>query len=223
MERPLETVYTEYQASPEVTSLVNFFSAQVDPTAIFDFFYDNIWNVNTAVGYGLDVLGRIVGVQRVLTIPTPTRFFGFDTGTNGFAPWNQAPFRNADSSPTTSNYPLSDTAFRRLIFAKAMANISGTNAPALNKILQLLFAGRGRCYVLNLGQMTMRYVFEFPPLPYEIAIITTAGVLPSPTGVGVQILIQPMPGTFLYRSSGGRGTPWGYGTFRSNTSLSTIA
>jgi hypothetical protein len=39
-------------------------------------FIQGVWDLNTASGYGLDVLGRIVGVSRVLRIAT-TEYFGF--------------------------------------------------------------------------------------------------------------------------------------------------
>ncbi len=41
----------------------------IDPTADLNAFYDLVWNVATAQGWGLDVWGRIVGVTRNLNIP----------------------------------------------------------------------------------------------------------------------------------------------------------
>jgi hypothetical protein len=39
------------------------------------------------------------------------------------------------------------------------------------------------CYVQDNQDMTMVYVFEFPLQPFEVAIVTTANVLPTPAGV----------------------------------------
>lgn len=83
----------------------------------------------------------------------------------------------------TQVYTLSDDQFRLLIMAKALANISRTSPPALNQLVSNLFAGRGRAYVLDLGNMRMLYRFEFLLQPYEIAIITQSGVIPHTSGV----------------------------------------
>ncbi len=78
---------------------------------------------------------------------------------------------------------MTDDAYRVVILAKALANVNGGAIPDLNRVLQLLFPGRGNCYVTDGLDMTMSYVFEFALTPVEIAIITTADVLQSPTGV----------------------------------------
>jgi hypothetical protein len=151
--------------------------------------YDNIWNINTANGYGLDVWGRIVGIQRVVAIQS-FKFFGFFEQTTAtvepFGPGGLGSLYNGVQS--TTNYALSDKSFRQLIIAKAMANISPGSAQSINAILRSLFPNRGNCYVVDGGNMTMQYVFTFPLTRTEYAIIATSGVLPKPTGVAATIV-----------------------------------
>ena len=106
----------------------------------------------------------------------------FNTPLDSFKPFNVAPFRNSRANQLET-YSLSDTAYRKLIMAKALANISATTIPSLNRILNKLFPNRGRCYVQDLGDMAIKYVFEFKLQAFEVAIIEVSGVMPKPAGV----------------------------------------
>lgn len=194
-------------------------NAYIDPRVNIDNFYDQVFNIYTAQGWGLDVLGNIVGVKRVLTVTNPPFNFGFADGLQDYAPFGQAPFYNG--TPQTSNFSLSDDAFRQLVLTKAFANICATTSPALNKLLSILFQGRGRCYVNDLGNMHMRYTFEFALEPYEISILQNSGAAPHPTGVLTEILIARVPGTFGFAEANS-WEPFGYGTFISPASDFTV-
>ncbi len=211
----LSTVYAEFQNSPILVRLIENMNAYIDPRVNFDNFISQVFDVYTAEGWGLDVLGNIVGVQRVVPVTGVPITFGFDDGVGDFTPFNQAPFSSGES--VTSNYALSDTAFRQLILTKAFANICATSSQALNQLITILFGDRGRCYVNDLGNMTMRYTFEFPLQPYEISIIENSGAVPHGTGVKTLALVQPMPGTFGFNGSG--GDPFNQGTFLSQRAL----
>jgi hypothetical protein len=176
------TVLQQYANSPILTQLIQNFAEYVDPTANTDQFFDLMWNIDTAQGYGLDVWGRIVGVKRVLRVSSLGLYFGFAEATVlSAAPFNQASFYNGE--PLSDNFALSDTAFRQLIFAKALSNISDGSIPAINQILLNLFPHRGNCYVIDNEDMTMVYRFEFQLTDVEAAIIVQSGVLPKPVGV----------------------------------------
>jgi hypothetical protein len=176
------TIISQYGQSPTIQALINVFNQWIDPSANIDAFFNDIWNVDTATGYGLDVWGRIVGVGRVLKINTAGSFFGFDEAGNVSAnPFNSAPFYSGQQ--INSNFILNDDGFRVLILAKALANICNGSIPAINQILLLLFPGRGNCYVVDGLNMTMQYVFTFHLTPVEAAIVGQSGILPRMTGV----------------------------------------
>jgi hypothetical protein len=182
------TIISQYANSPTLTQLIQNFDECVDQTINMSNFFDFIWNVDTAQGYGLDVWGRIVGVSRVLHIVSDTSlYFGFDEATTLSAfGFNQQPFFSG--SLLTSNFNLSDDAFRILIFAKALANISDGSVKAINQLLINLFPNRGNCYVRDNLDMTMNYVFEFVLTPVEQAILGQSNVLPKPVGVLATII-----------------------------------
>lgn len=194
------------------------YNQYIDPAADLNNFYDYVWNVQTAQGFGLDTWGEIVGVKRDLVVSQSPTYFGFKDGLNDYGPFGQAPFYAGASS---GSYQLSDAAFRVLIMVKALANISRTTSRALNQLLQNMFAGRGTCYVNDLGNMQMRYTFEFMLQPYEIAILTQSGVLPKPTGVG-NFVLQVSFATFGFSEAGSSSSPFGQGTFLNQGALSAI-
>jgi Protein of unknown function (DUF2612) len=178
------TVENQYAASPRLLSLLSSMAAAIDPTENFDDYYDNIFNWETAVGVGLDIWGRIVGVGRVLTLPANDEFLGFQEA-GSWQPFGQAPFYSGGGA--TSNFSLQDAAYRPLIQAKAAANIWNGSIPALNSILLNLFAGRGNSYCTDGLNLTMTYTFKFALQPVDLAIVSS-GVLPRPPGVSVTIV-----------------------------------
>lgn len=208
----LKTIISEYANSPTIIQLVKNMDQYLDPRADFDAFYDFVFNVDTAVGFGLDVWGRIVNIGRTLQIPATPLYFGFSEASPGSYAFNDEPFW--DGIPAeTQTYILADDAYRKLILCKAMANISAVSAPALNQLLQNLFAGRGRCYVNDMGNMEMRYTFEFTLTSYEFAIVTQSGVLPIPCGVKATVFQSPIP-LFGFSEAGPySAAPFGQGVF----------
>lgn len=211
-----ETVISQYANSKTITRMITDFAADIDQTKNFSDFFDYIMNVDTAGSYGLDVWGRIVGVNRVLAISTPGAYFGFEESQEA-AGFNQAPFYNGAN--LTTNYRLTDKAYRTLILVKALANISQCSIPVLNRMLMTLFPNRGNCYVTEgyhggpwfgfeeatdahgfnqaifyggqaIERMIMTYTFEFPLTPVELAIVRNSGVLPKPTGVKATVIIN---------------------------------
>lgn len=178
------TVISQYANSPTMLDLIDDYFQAFDPSPQIDLFYQNVWNVLTAIGYGLDVWGRIVGVSRTLQVSTG-RYLGFVTGDTSFDPFNVSSFYRGVNF--TDNFTLSDEAYRQLILAKAYANITDGAIPSLNKLLQTLFGASGKAYVTDDGGMAMSYTFDFTPTPVQYAIITQSGVLPRSTGVVLTI------------------------------------
>lgn len=194
---PDVTVISQYANSPTILRLVENMGQYLDPRANLEAFYNYVWNVDTAIGFGLDIWGAIVGVSRLLAIAnTDAEYFGFENGSSGPFDWQNfvgpsglggAPFSRGAAD--TQAYLLPDDAYRTLILTKALSNIVATTAPALNALLLMLFPGRGKVYVEDNGSMTMTFVFEFSLSPVEYAILTQSGALPHPAGVTVNVTV----------------------------------
>lgn len=180
-----DTVISQYGNSDRLNTFAGAV-ASVDPTENFDAFYDYIWNIETAQGEGLDILGRIVGVQRILHVQTTGTFLGFQEQGITVGTFGESPFY--DGSTLTSNYALSDNSFRQLIYAKALSNISDGSISSINEVLRKLFPGRGNAYCTDGEDMTMTYTFAFTLTEVEAAIIVQTGVLPKPAGVTATVV-----------------------------------
>lgn len=181
------TIISQYANSPILTQLISNFFQYIDQTANLNNFYDFIWNIDTAVGYGLDVWGRIVGVTRTLNVATG-KFLGFaEASTISADPFGQSPLFNGQ--PLTTNFSLVDNSYRTLILAKALANISNGSIPAINQLLLNLFPGRGNCFVADGRNMTLAFTFNFPLTPVEAAIVQQSGILPKSVGVSASFII----------------------------------
>lgn len=187
MQNVQDTLLAQYANSPILVGLIDAFNEWIDPTIDINNFYNYVWNVQTAQGFGLDIWGRIVGVTRQIKLTPLPNYFGFEEGSPSFSPFNVEPFYAGP--PATTVYTLSDAAFQVLIMTKALANICSFTAPAVNALLQYLFAGRGSCYVLELSPMQIEYVFNFPLTSWEAAVIQQPSLMPRPAGVGVTITV----------------------------------
>lgn len=159
-----DTIISQYANSPTLLQLLDNFWQQVNPDSDFAQFYEYVWNVETAQGFGLDILGRLVRMDRqIQNVPA-------------IWPVTIAP----------GNVSLTDEQYRRAILLKALANISDSSIPSMNKQMMLISAGRGNAFVRNLGDMHIKYVFYFAPEPYEYAIIANGNIVTRPAGVGFE-------------------------------------
>jgi len=191
-----ETILSQYQDSFTILSLIESFNDAINVELDISYFYANIWNVQTAVGYGLDVWGQIVGVSRLIQV-NDSNYFGFKeaytapTALTGPQPFGQAPFSSGKTA--TATFALTDPQYRRLILVKAAANISNLSVPSINALLRAEFGTSddtnpyGKAYVIDNGNMSFQYHLDFVPSALQIAIINNSGVFPRPAGISVTL------------------------------------
>lgn len=209
-----------------------------------DDFYNKVWNVDTAQGFGLDIWGRIVVIGRSVRINTIDRTFGYYEAWSGegapppsagpvvingmvfvlsssaptsgpddrVTPFDDAPFY--DGVQATSVVVLSDEAYRKLVLAKAFANIADCSILTLNQALNYLFDGgpTRRCYATTSNLMDLSYVFEFPLTPVEQTLAISAGVIPRPAGVKLSI-VQVIPSETFGFAEAETWQPFNQGVF----------
>jgi len=186
-----QTIISEFANSPIITQLCTNMGQYVDPTRDLDQFYDTMWNIDTAQGYGLDVWGRILGAPRTVQQSISSGpYLGFnEAGTPAIlTPFGQAPFFQGQQ--LTGNFTLPDPQYRQVLLTKALANICDGSIPAINQLLLNLFPGLGACYIAD-GPLTMTYTFKFPLTPVQLAIVQNSGILPRTSGVAIIILVAP--------------------------------
>jgi hypothetical protein len=187
-----DTTLSQYANSPILLALMQMFDDSINPINDINNFYTNVWNVDTATGYGLDMWGRRVNVSRTVTL-VGGNYFGFAEAADA-ASFNSEPFFSG--VPATLNYVLSDDAYRLLIMVKALSNISRCSVSVYNQILRQLFPGRGNAYVSDNGNMAARLSFEFALAPFEISVLKQSAAFSNPTGVKFDIMITEQSTTF---------------------------
>lgn len=186
MENINQTIISQFGSAPTLTQLIYNINGYIDPQANLAQFYSLVFNVATAVGSGLDVWGRIVNVGRTVQIAGTIAYFGFQQA--GASTFGQEAFYNG-TSPTTTNYTLSDDAYRTVIYAKGLANICDGSIPAVNQILINLFGSTyGNAYVADNGGMSETYTFGSTLSAVDRAVISQLGVLPRSCGVAANIV-----------------------------------
>lgn len=183
MDNVEQTILAQYANSPSLSMIIEGFNQAVDPSASIDLFYDSVMNPKTAVGWGLDVWGRIIGVGRVLQLTSPG-YIGFheaDDDSEVIGGFNYGIFYAGQGA--TSNFTLTDDAYRDLIFAKAAANISGGSISAINNILMTLFSDSGNIWIEETSDSVMTIYHDWTLTPVQASIIQQSGVLPRPCAV----------------------------------------
>lgn len=172
------TILSQYSASPRILALAHGFALRLDPAPDIDTFFENIFDIETARGWGLDNWGRILGVPRGVQVAT-VDWFGYYG--SGLQPWNLAPWFNPQQA--TTNFPLTDEAYRKLLMYKAAANIGSADAATINRLLKQVFPNTFD-HIVDNGNMSIRAVFNDYLQPVEIGILNTYGALNK--GAGVQ-------------------------------------
>ena len=201
-----QTIISQYANSPIICGMIERFNQCIDPRADAMEFYRDIWDIETAKGYGLDIWGRIVGIERYVFITSHVENIGFATG---FTPFNSGTWSSGEDDGR--KYRMDDETYRKIIMLKAMSNITYASAPNINRLLSIMFEKRGRAYFVKNGTMAARYVFEFFLLPAERAIIRQSDLLPRPSGVLLDFYEPEVNKTFGYIEA--NLAPFGEGAF----------
>lgn len=206
-----DTIQSQYANSPVLLELIQGYCDAVNQGALIESFKRDVWCVETANSYGLDIWGIILGINRNIRIADPgDTFFGF---TDGFTPFNDAPFYAPNAQ--FGSYKLSDEAFRFLIKIKIAVNICKATAPEINKILQFIFKDRGDVRYIITGVMKARYNFDFIMSELERKIVFDLGLLPHPCGVLIEYFEMDSSNLFGFFGTGYQ--PFNQGTFYVNS------
>ena len=185
---PYATVISQYANSPTILQLINNFDQQVNPAPLLQSFYDYIWNIETAQGFGLDILGRIIDLPRQITVPAIYPF-----------------------TIPAGAYSMTDEQYRRALYLKAMSNVSDSSGAGINRGLRLLENGRGNAFVRVIDTMKIQYTFYFALEPFEHALIISGDVAMRGAGVGFENSFTINP--YFGFSEAESWQPWGQAPF----------
>lgn len=178
--------YQKTKAQDTIAILVRQELADELPAQIRDAF-----NVQTAIGHQLDVLGKYVGLPRTIGDPAPLEYFGFvdydGTGNqNGFSDYTSGENATVIFFDYTyygqRNTALSDTAYAFMIALKIVLNSNDGTLYSIQNLLATMLPGY--VTVVDNRDMTLKYLVS-TAAPVSPTVLKP--YLPKPMGVGITI------------------------------------
>lgn len=201
------TVQSQYAASPHIRALVDAYWEALNPDADIDLIYKNMIDPDTAVGFGLDVWGRIVAIGReYLAADEENIYFGFNPNSSinsRLDTFDNAPF----FKKIDGKVRLADPDYRTYIFIKAMINIGDCSLASINRMLKLMFPN-AEIYCLHVDTMVLRLVIRSELAAADKQALLNLPWLPAGVGLEMYQIITP---TFGFNGSG--LNPFNQGTF----------
>lgn len=180
----LRSLLWQYDRASAIRSLAeakqSFYSARV--AGFWNDWYRDVFDLRTANSFGLSVWALILDLPLAFDIPASDAVpFGFDPHGGNFDN------SNFGSDVPTAN-PLTVEQRRLALRLRYFQLTTNATVSSINAFLLALFGDQGRAYVLDGGNMTAAYVFEFVPDPLLFMVITSLDLLPRPAGVKVTVL-----------------------------------
>lgn len=194
-----DLIIWQYKGKPRAVQTAELFDGLVEPTWNGLASLTETYDIDNAVGVSLDVIGRIVGISRVLAAATPRSFFGF----NGSA--DQTDFPNPYAGPFTRGQRLggrwyryggaiadsslaNDDEMRTLIRLKVIKNYQSGTIPNLMQALNVLLGGTYANAIDNLDMTVTIFAIRSRVTPFVRFVFDKMDLLPR--AAGVQLLIN---------------------------------
>ncbi|MEX6425542.1 DUF2612 domain-containing protein [Providencia manganoxydans] len=145
-----------------------------------------VLDVNKASGYGLDLIGKHVGISRVMKSVVPKDYFGF-LGVEGALPFDVGVlYRYGDSLNGSS--VLDDEDYRFFIKAKIIKNYQRPDIANISYSIAHLFSEQS--FVIDNDDMTMNVVIAANYLtPFRLYAIKNLDILSRSIGVSYKYLV----------------------------------
>ena len=188
----------QYRTKPKASAHI---STLIETLMIYDLMIKvrDGYNIDTAIGVQLDILGKYLGSDRIVTGTAFTRdFFGLvlygDT-----APFDHEPYiKYGDETPDVqyrryedsvqSLFSLNDTEYRFVLKLKLIQNYSNASNKQIDILLDEFF-GENVIFT-DREDMTISYIFQ-DNVERLVTIAQSEGLLPKPAAVGLSVTFVP--------------------------------
>ena len=138
----MDFVQSQYSASVRITNILESCREHILPDADIVSFFNEVFNIETATGYGLDIWGNIIGVSRFIQ----------------------------DYQDNSVIYTLTDEQYRNLLFYKAGSNIMDATLYSMNYLLKKLYPDY-QCFIRNKTNYTEDIGRHYNLIPMEIEYV----------------------------------------------------
>lgn len=131
----IEKIASQYENSQLFKKWINVYLNEANNVCGAVCQFVDFFDIDSASGKWLDVIGRIVGMPRLAIDSTKLDIFGFDGDITNFG-FDVGVF--TDGVYGTGNVDSSDLIYKRMIRAKVLKNVSNCSIPDLVKSIMIL-------------------------------------------------------------------------------------
>lgn len=193
----------QYSNKPKAKATIELMAREIVASGIV-FDVENGYNVDTAVGVQLDVIGKYVGVDRTFQAQDLRDFFAFtyydDVSPDAQDKWGFTNYANFDTliqngtltykDIILKDFSLNDEEYRILIKLKIIQNASNHSHKSIDDSIYQFFGNT----IIPDSTGGMEMVYFVPSAFNQIILAAIAkGVLPRPMGVGISYISQSEP------------------------------
>lgn len=164
-----ELITSEHKGRPKFEAMVSLVAGAFVGTNNTALSLPSAFDLDTAVGAQLDVVGKWVGLSRQVSVPLSGVYFAWNTSAVG---WNQGVWQGP-FDPGTGLIDLDDGTYRILLRAKIGANSWDGTLQEFQTIMAQVFVGTGTiAYGRDYQDMSMDVVLTgTPPSPILLGLL----------------------------------------------------
>lgn len=177
-----QTITGQYRTSPTIVGIAERFNSAIDPSADIETFRQTCMDLDTASGFGLDYLGRIIGLDRRVKGTKSAAVCG--TAIAGLS-------IVGDATGGSGSLIMDDAEYRTALRLRAYTNITRCTVETMNYQLRTLAAGRGNAWVHDMQRMAITYYFAFSLTALEKALIANTNMLLRPATCEAFVIEAP--------------------------------
>lgn len=153
---------------------------------------DGAFDIDTAIGVQLDILGEWIGRSRNISTPLTSVYFSWDD--TALLGWDSGVWQGL-YDPTSGLVSLPDDAYRTLLRAKIAANHWDGSIPGAYAVWEGAFGTVPALLIQDNQDMSMVVGIVGPPLDAVTKALLTGGYIPlKPAGVKVNYIASPDTG-----------------------------
>lgn len=180
----LNLLILQYRDSPKASETIKANITKYEELYNVILQFEEAFDIDTAVGVQLDILGKIVGISRIIPDVIPKVYFGFDNNIVNSAGFGDAPFFRLGDSLLTDTQ-LNDYDYRFFIKAKIAKNVVTAKMIDDNLSIQdaIMFMFGNSSYITDNQDMTMSLFLDSSYPDRLLSYLLALDLIPRPQGV----------------------------------------
>lgn len=207
----LNLIILQYQEKPKLLA---------EATAIIEIFENlknssdqlkSAFDIDTAVGNQLDIIGKIVGLNRKVSQVVPKVYFGFNNKNSNALGFGQAPFYKTTYAKY-GDLTLNDEDYRFYLKAKISINFMKNNIHSINDIIAYLF--NNNAYVVDNKDTTFTLYINENVNTRQVQYAKSLDLLPRPQTISYNnVQTYNESNTFGFNNKNPNALGFGQGVF----------